>query len=90
MTKFPSIFSIFEGTSIPFNSSQAMMVKKPHPDFFTTHLHKYNLKPENIIFIDDKIINVKSAQSVGLYAIQFNNAAQLRDELVKRAILKRA
>ena len=88
MTKFPTIFNVFEGTSIPFNSSDKTIVKKPHPDFFTTHLQKYNLKPEHIIFIDDKLINVQAAQSVGLHAIQFKNATQLRNELIKHSILK--
>jgi len=86
--KFPTIFNIFEGHSIPFNSSKKMIVKKTHPDFFTTHLQKYNLKPEQIIFIDDKLINIQAARSVGLHAIQFKKAAQLRGELVKCAILK--
>lgn len=89
MVKFPTIFEVFEGHSIPFNTLDTKIVKKPDPDFFTTHLQKYNLKPEHLIFIDDKLINVQAAQSVGLHAIQFKSAAQLRDELVTLNILKK-
>ena len=57
------------------------MIKKPHPDFFISHVQKHNLKPEHIIFIDDKLINVQAAQAVGMHAIHFKNAHQLRRQL---------
>ena len=37
--------------------------------------------PNRFIFIDDKLINVQAAQSVGMHAIHFKNARQLRKEL---------
>jgi FMN phosphatase YigB (HAD superfamily) len=86
MVKFPTIFKFFEGHSIPFNTLESKMVKKPHPDFFTTHLQKYNLKPEHLIFIDDKLINVQAAQSVGMHGIHFKNPKQLRNQLQKIGI----
>lgn len=88
MTKFPTLFSMFEGNSIPFSTPDNSIVKKPHPDFFIAHTQKYNLKAEQLIFIDDKKANVESAQSIGMHGIQFKNAAQLRKQLIKYGILK--
>ncbi len=88
MAKFPTLFAMFEGSSIPFSLSPDSIVKKPHPSFFITHTQKYNLKAEQLIFIDDKKANVESAQSVGMHGIQFKNAAQLRKELIQYNILK--
>lgn len=87
-TKFPAIFEHFEGATIAFTNPNAKIVKKPHPDFFTTHTHNYNLLPDQVIFIDDKLINVQAAQSVGMHAIQFKNSKQLREELRKLTILE--
>jgi FMN phosphatase YigB (HAD superfamily) len=87
--KFPTIFSLFQGSTIAFNETEEKMIKKPHPDFFTTHIQKYNLQPENVIFIDDKLVNVQAAQSVGLHGIHFKNPAQLRDKLIFYKIIKK-
>src|SRR5690606_4964292 len=73
MVKFPTIFNTFEAYSIPFNVTQDMIVKKPNPEFFTAHVEKYKLQPEQCIFIDDKLINVQAAQSVGMRGIHFKN-----------------
>lgn len=87
MDKFPTIFNLFKEITIPFESENAKIIKKPHPDFFHSHTIKSNLKPEQIIFIDDKLANVKAAQSVGMHAIHFKNARQLRQELKKWNII---
>jgi FMN phosphatase YigB (HAD superfamily) len=85
--KFPTIFNLFKEVTIPFEYS-AQMIKKPNPDFFHAHTKKHNLKPEQCIFIDDKLINVHAAQSVGMHAIHFKNARQLRKELYKLNIIR--
>jgi FMN phosphatase YigB (HAD superfamily) len=79
--KFPTIFNVFESVTIPFQSEQSIIIKKPHQDFFYAHINKHNLQPEQIIFIDDKLVNVTAAQSIGMHAIQFKNAQQLRQQL---------
>lgn len=79
-TKFPTVFNLFKGISIPFESENKI-IKKPNPSFFHAHLEKYHLQPEHIIFIDDKLANVQAAQSVGMHGIHFKNARQLRKEL---------
>lgn len=86
--KFPSIFSLFKEITIPFESENSKIIKKPHPDFFHSHTKKHNLHAHQIIFIDDKLANVQAAQSIGMHAIQFKNSEQLRKELIKNNILK--
>jgi len=39
------------------------------------------------IFIDDKLANVKAAQSMGMHGIHFKNPLQLAEELIKLGIL---
>lgn len=86
--KFSSIFSMFQEVTIPFETALSRkIVKKPHPEFFNSHINKHHLKPEQFIFIDDKIANVKAAQSVGMHAIHFKNARDLRKQLVSNSIL---
>jgi FMN phosphatase YigB (HAD superfamily) len=87
LTTFPEIFNLFEHKSIAHTDREKKIVKKPHPDFFTTHITKYNLKPEHCIFIDDRLINVRAAQSIGMHGIHFINAQQLRKELKKYTTL---
>jgi FMN phosphatase YigB (HAD superfamily) len=85
--KFPTIFNLFKEATIPFEYA-TKIVKKPHPQFFYAHANKNNAQPEQFIFIDDKLINVQAAQSVGMHAIHFKNARQLRKELINNNILK--
>ena len=86
--KFSAIFNLFEGVTIPFEAENAKIIKKPHPNFFHTHATNYNLQPHQIIFIDDKLANVRAAQSIGMHAMHFKNAKDLRKQLISHHILK--
>jgi len=86
--KFDFIFNRFKGITIPFESPEhKKIIKKPNPQFFHAHAAQYNLQPEQIIFIDDKHINIQAAQSVGMHALHFKNAKDLRKQLVHHKIL---
>lgn len=86
--KFSAIFNLFEGVTIPFETENAKIIKKPHPQFFHTHTANYNVQPDQMIFIDDKLANIQAAQSVGMHAIHFKNAKDLRNQLIKHGILQ--
>lgn len=86
-SKFDAIFKAFEAFSIPFDNSANKIVKKPHLDFFTTHIEKNNLRADQCIFIDDKLDNVLAAQKVGMHGIHFKNPEQLAIELRKMNII---
>lgn len=85
--KFPIIFDLFKEFTIPFESEDSTIIKKPNPYFFYSHLEKHTLEPEQIIFIDDKLANVLAAQSIGMHGIHFKNAQQLRKQLVEWNII---
>jgi len=56
-------------------------VGKPDPAIFREFLARFGLAPENAVFIDDWDLNVKAATLLGMAAIQFRDAAQLRTDL---------
>lgn len=59
---------------------------KPMPEIYQLLLDRYDLRPEECIFIDDIKENVDAAADLGIDAIQFTNAEDLRAELEKREI----
>jgi FMN phosphatase YigB (HAD superfamily) len=55
--------------------------RKPNLDFFRHVLDSTHTVPESAIFVDDKLENVLSAQSLGLYGIVFHDTAQVAQTL---------
>ncbi len=74
-----SFFSIFEGIVV----SGVEKVIKPNPDIYKILLSRYNLKPENTIFIDDNINNIKMANNLNINTIHYKNTVNVKDELNK-------
>lgn len=62
-------------------------MRKPAPEFYQVLLDRYDLKPEDVIFIDDNLRNVKAAEAMGIKSIPFTNAAQLHEDLKKLGVL---
>ncbi len=60
---------------------------KPMPEFYQILLDRYDLIPQECIFIDDLKRNIDAAEALGISTIQFTNAKDLRMELEKREIL---
>lgn len=60
---------------------------KPSRDYFKGVLTRLNIKPSELLFIDNKIENVISARNLGIVAIHFKNPAQLIVELSLLGIL---
>lgn len=64
--------------------SSAVRLAKPQPEIFRLLLSKYNLKPEECVFIDDRVDNVNAAKALGITGIVFPGSADaLRKELAK-------
>lgn len=61
-------------------SYQVQMVK-PEPEIYQTLLTRYGLVAEECIFMDDNIVNVQMARSLGIHAIQFTTKEQTEGEL---------
>ncbi len=51
--------------------------------FYWIAIDKYQIIPEESVFIDDRADNVEMAASFGIHAIQFKNKEQVMEELKK-------
>jgi len=56
--------------------SSEVKLCKPQPEIFKYVLDKYNLKPEETVFMDDSISNCEAADYVGINAIVFHGDVQ--------------
>jgi HAD superfamily hydrolase (TIGR01509 family) len=57
-------------------------VVKPDPAIYRHMLAELKTRPEEILFIDDKLPNVEAAQALNIQTIQFSNVERLREELI--------
>lgn len=56
---------------------------KPQPEIYQLVLDKFNLKPSEIIYIDDRAQNIEAAKQLGIDSIGFVSNSQLLDILSK-------
>jgi 2-haloacid dehalogenase len=61
---------------------------KPRCEIFDHLLEKIGRRAGECVFIDDSIANVNAAIDAGFDAIHFRSPQQLRDELIRRKILR--
>jgi 2-haloacid dehalogenase len=61
--------------------------RKPFPSFYQLLLNRYDINPEQALFIDDNLRNVTAAEQVGIASIHFISPAQLREALVEKGLL---
>ena len=66
-------------------SFQLHMVK-PNPAIYRHVLGELGTRPEETLFLDDRLINIQAAQALGFQAIQFSSAAKLRDDLIAKGL----
>lgn len=62
-------------------------VIKPEREIYQILLERYQIQPEEAIFIDDNEANIKGAQAVGLHTILFHDYEQLKKELYPYEIM---
>lgn len=73
-------WALFDGIVV---SCEIHMVK-PESGIYQYLLQKYNLSPEETVFIDDMMVNLKPAEELGIHCIQFKNPVQCKEELKSR------
>lgn len=56
---------------------------KPSRKVFHLALKKLNFKPEEVIFVDDRIKHIKSAERIGIIGIHFSSFKKLIKDLRK-------
>jgi 2-haloacid dehalogenase len=67
--------------------SSEVKVCKPNSEIYQILLERYGLLPEESVFIDDRLENVDTAKSLGIHAILFRTAQQVRKDLNNLGIL---
>jgi len=81
MEKYP-IFRLLEGSII---SSEVHLIK-PDPAIYQLLCSRFQLKPSETLFVDDKLENVEAARTVGMTGILFQDACQLAQEFTSGCI----
>ena len=67
--------SLFDKSFFSFDTH----LSKPNPDFFTLVLDRYNMKPEETLFIDDTPENILVAQQLGMLTYHNLTGARVVD-----------
>jgi 2-haloacid dehalogenase len=67
--------------------SGEVQLTKPDPRIYQLLLSKYGLKPEQVLFIDDRQANVQAALQLGIDSIVFESPEQLEQQLITRQLL---
>lgn len=63
--------------------SAEVKLTKPDAGIYEHSLKGLGVKPSDALFVDDRAMNVESAQTIGLRGIRFQSVAQLRYDLKK-------
>jgi 2-haloacid dehalogenase len=61
--------------------------RKPFMDIYTTLLARYNINPQEAVFVDDNVRNLIPAEELGIKTIHFTSSESLRQELVSLGVL---
>jgi len=69
-----------------FFSSCFLGARKPDEAIYRIALQVMQRDPEECVFIDDRPLNLECARRLGMRAIHFQNAAQLRAELGRNGV----
>nr|WP_086939933.1 HAD family phosphatase [Thaumasiovibrio occultus] len=70
-------WSLFDGATV----SADLGLLKPQPEIYQSLLTQHKIEAVETVFIDDMPHNIAGAEAVGLYGIQYKNAAQCEADL---------
>ena len=62
-------------------ASSEQNVRKPDPDFYQLALEEANVRPNEVVFLDDLGINLKPARALGMQTIKVTDASNALREL---------
>jgi putative hydrolase of the HAD superfamily len=62
--------------------SYQLGMAKPDPAIYHHVLNELGARPEETLFIDDKLVNIEAARALGIQAIEFSNVERLRTDLI--------
>ena len=61
-------------------------VIKPMPEIYQLLIDRYDLKPEECVFMDDTVANLEGAEKFGIHTIHFHDREQAVEELRKLGV----
>lgn len=61
-------------------------VIKPMPEIYQLLIDRYDLVPEECVFMDDTAVNLEGAEKFGIHTILFHDKAQAIEELKKLGV----
>lgn len=76
-------FGLFDGGVASF----AEKLMKPDKDIYEKLMERYDLKPEECLFMDDTALNIDGAENGGMKGIVFTTAEDAMDKLKKFDVL---
>jgi putative hydrolase of the HAD superfamily len=59
-----------------------LKIAKPDPAIYQHALEKLGTRPEETLFIDDKMVNVEAARALGINSLLFSTVDDLRKDLI--------
>lgn len=62
--------------------SYQLRMAKPDPAIYRHILKELGTRPEETLFLDDKLVNIEAAQALGMVALQFSTVERLRADLI--------
>ena len=62
--------------------SYQLRMAKPDPAIYRHVLEELGTPPEETLFIDDKLVNIRAAEAIGMKAIEFSTVERLRADLI--------
>ncbi len=75
-------FSFFDYKFLSFD----LGLVKPEKEIYEHVIKELKIKPDECVFIDDKIENVEAAKNLGIHGIVFENKEQLKTDLEKLGV----
>jgi putative hydrolase of the HAD superfamily len=61
---------------------------KPEPAIYRLTLDRLGTRPEETLFIDDKLPNIQAARALGIVSVLFSTIERLRDDLIAAGLDK--
>lgn len=55
--------------------------RKPFKEIYEICLNRFDITPENALFIDDNLRNIKAAEELHIHGIHYTNPVQLKNDL---------
>ncbi len=66
--------------------SYELGVAKPDPAIYRYVLEKLGTRPEETLFLDDRLVNVEAAAAMGMKGVVFSTVEQLRSDLLAQGL----